>query len=133
MKKLLTLLLALAMVFCFASCEYLPDSFQSAMDSIADKVAGVGENLPDSFQSAMDSIADKVAGVGENLPDSLQSAIDGVMGMLGLETTCKHDWTDATCTAPKTCSLCGATDGEAKMATQKKLFRAQLLLVPKQV
>ena len=26
---------------------------------------------------------------------------------------CEHEWTDATCTAPKTCSLCGATDGEA--------------------
>mgnify|MGYP003313287136 CR=1 FL=1 len=24
-----------------------------------------------------------------------------------------HSWVDATCTAPKTCSLCGATDGEA--------------------
>ena len=25
----------------------------------------------------------------------------------------KHEWTDATCTAPKTCTLCGATEGEA--------------------
>ena len=24
-----------------------------------------------------------------------------------------HTWTDATCTAPKTCSACGATEGEA--------------------
>ena len=24
-----------------------------------------------------------------------------------------HDWTDATCTAPKTCSVCGETEGEA--------------------
>jgi len=24
-----------------------------------------------------------------------------------------HDWADATCTAPKTCSVCGATEGEA--------------------
>ena len=29
------------------------------------------------------------------------------------ETPCEHTWADATCTAPKTCSLCGATDGEA--------------------
>lgn len=27
--------------------------------------------------------------------------------------TCDHIWDDATCTAPKTCSLCGATEGEA--------------------
>ena len=26
---------------------------------------------------------------------------------------CNHDWTGATCTAPKTCSVCGATEGEA--------------------
>ncbi len=26
---------------------------------------------------------------------------------------CKHEWQDATCTAPKTCSLCGETEGEA--------------------
>ena len=28
-------------------------------------------------------------------------------------TTCSHDWTAATCTAPKTCSKCGATEGNA--------------------
>lgn len=26
---------------------------------------------------------------------------------------CKHEWQDATCTKPKTCSLCDATEGEA--------------------
>ena len=26
---------------------------------------------------------------------------------------CDHNWIDATCTAPKTCSLCGKTEGEA--------------------
>ncbi|MBQ3571237.1 MAG: hypothetical protein IJA15_00250 [Clostridia bacterium] len=26
---------------------------------------------------------------------------------------CEHSWTDATCEAPKTCSLCGATEGDA--------------------
>jgi len=29
------------------------------------------------------------------------------------EEPCQHTWTDATCTAPKTCSVCGATEGEA--------------------
>ena len=31
----------------------------------------------------------------------------------GEETPCEHDWTPATCTAPKTCSICGETEGEA--------------------
>ena len=29
------------------------------------------------------------------------------------EKPCEHNWTDATCTAPKTCSECGETDGAA--------------------
>lgn len=28
------------------------------------------------------------------------------------QAACEHEWTDATCVSPKTCSLCGATDGE---------------------
>ena len=28
-------------------------------------------------------------------------------------TTCNHSWNDATCTDPKTCSICGATEGSA--------------------
>ena len=75
MKKLLTLLLALAMVLCLASCQYLPEGFQSA--------------------------------------------IDNFMGMFGEDTTCEHDWVDATCTEPKTCSKCGETDGEANGHTEE--------------
>ncbi len=30
-----------------------------------------------------------------------------------VESACDHQWTDATCTAPKTCTLCGETEGEA--------------------
>ena len=26
---------------------------------------------------------------------------------------CEHQWTDATCSAPKTCTLCGETEGTA--------------------
>ena len=35
------------------------------------------------------------------------SYVDSYVSELG------HTWTDATCTAPKTCSVCGATEGEA--------------------
>ena len=30
-----------------------------------------------------------------------------------VEDECAHEWVDATCTAPKTCSKCGETEGEA--------------------
>ena len=29
------------------------------------------------------------------------------------DAICRHDWAEATCTEPKTCRLCGETDGEA--------------------
>ena len=34
-------------------------------------------------------------------------------------TTCEHAWMDATCTAPKTCSECGETDGEKLAHTEE--------------
>ena len=34
---------------------------------------------------------------------------------------CEHNWTEATCTAPQTCSLCGETDGEALGHTEETI------------
>lgn len=36
------------------------------------------------------------------------------------EKTCEHNWKDATCTVPKTCSLCGETEGNALGHTWKE-------------
>lgn len=33
--------------------------------------------------------------------------------LLQTEPVCQHSWTEATCTAPKTCSLCGVKEGVA--------------------
>ena len=33
-------------------------------------------------------------------------------GSVDTPVECEHEWSDATCTAPKTCSVCGATEGE---------------------
>ncbi len=43
----------------------------------------------------------------------LALGITSCEGFPGLGNACEHEWLDATCTTPKTCSLCGATDGEA--------------------
>lgn len=40
--------------------------------------------------------------------DKVKEKIDGY-----LSTKCEHDWQDATCTTPKTCSKCSATMGKA--------------------
>ena len=36
-----------------------------------------------------------------------------LLGILLTGCGCKHEWAEATCTAPKTCSLCQLTEGEA--------------------
>lgn len=35
-----------------------------------------------------------------------------IFEVLGYATQCKHQWINASCSAPKTCSLCGKTEGE---------------------
>ena len=37
-------------------------------------------------------------------------------------TGCEHEWVDATCTEPKTCSLCGETEGAALGHTEGSTF-----------
>lgn len=38
------------------------------------------------------------------------------------ETGCEHEWVDATCTEPKTCSLCSETEGSALGHTEGPTF-----------
>ena len=35
-----------------------------------------------------------------------------LVGLCACKKKCDHEWKDATCTEPKTCSKCGATEGE---------------------
>ena len=46
--------------------------------------------------------------------DDIEGMIDDILLKLGLgePETCEHAWVDASCTLPKTCELCGETEGE---------------------
>lgn len=35
------------------------------------------------------------------------------LALIPVKDPCSHEWDDATCTAPKTCSVCGETEGDA--------------------
>lgn len=48
------------------------------------------------------------AGGSDNSGNSSSSSTENT------ETACSHSWKSATCTAPKTCTKCGATEGSAK-------------------
>lgn len=77
----------------------------------------------------------KVVFTCEHCGDTLEVALDS-LGHKWIEATCTapktcavcgategealgHDWQDATCTAPKTCAVCGTTEGEALGHTYK--------------
>ncbi|MBE5819184.1 MAG: hypothetical protein E7312_09080, partial [Clostridiales bacterium] len=55
--------------------------------------------------SDMDGIMD---GINENI----LNVKDKILAILKPDSECDHEWYAATCTAPKTCSLCGETEGE---------------------
>lgn len=40
------------------------------------------------------------------------TSCDTINSILGIETVCEHEWADATCQAPKTCTECGESEGE---------------------
>ncbi len=47
---------------------------------------------------------------------SLMLMLGAVLSLSACDSTqpeCTHEWTDATCTSPKTCKLCAVTEGEA--------------------
>lgn len=44
-----------------------------------------------------------------------------ILALSSCEQLHRHTWTDATCTAPKTCTKCGATEGEALGHTEEKV------------
>ena len=49
----------------------------------------------------------------EDMKKQMMLAIMAVVILITLSAcACKHEWTDATCTTAKTCTLCGATEGE---------------------
>lgn len=44
---------------------------------------------------------------------SIISSVFALVCLSGCETLCEHDFIDATCTTPKTCTLCNEVEGEA--------------------
>ena len=67
-------------------------------------------NIPaDAEQGDFYSVSVSVAYVSpDNVEDYATSVVNG-----GVKILCAHDFADATCTDPKTCKLCGATEGAA--------------------
>ena len=65
----------------------------------------------DSAEDA-DHVCDYGCGVKLEECSDAKSDKDHNCDICGAENVSEHNWIDATCTAPKTCSECGATEGE---------------------
>ena len=48
----------------------------------------------------------------QDINDQISGGKDNLNGIIKPENPCEHEWLDATCSTPKTCSKCNATEGE---------------------
>ena len=67
-----------------------------------------------TYDNACDTTCNECGYVRSVEPHPYDNACDAVCNECGYIRTITHDYTDATCTAPKTCSVCGVTEGEAR-------------------
>ena len=69
---------------------------------------------PHPYDNACDTTCNECGYVRWVNPHLYDNACDTTCNECGYIRTITHDYTDATCTAPKTCTVCGVTEGEAR-------------------
>lgn len=105
MKKLLALALALVMVLSLCACGNGGDKNtepSSTADGDTQTPTGSATDTTPSAGAPTDP-KDTTPGTKPTAPAATTPA----------PTTCSHSWKAATCTAPKTCTKCNATEGNA--------------------
>lgn len=98
MKKLLAILLVFVMLVSLCACGK-----KESADGTADNNT-TSDNTENSNTQGSGDVTDESTGdtSGDNNEDNSVST-----------PACTHEWKDATCTAPKTCTKCSATEGSA--------------------
>ncbi len=88
---------------------------QDALDA-ANEILDNSDDYSEEFiedvkeaKEALEEIKNNTETDTPELQDAVDDAVKNVTDLTGHE----HTYSDATCTEPKTCSVCGATDGEA--------------------
>lgn len=115
MKRALSIFLALVMLLSLCACgkdgaqntDPVTNSSQTATDGTEEPTEGETEGT----QAPAD---DPTTAPTEESTDTPTEAPTEA------PTTCSHSWKDATCTAAKTCSKCGVTEGKAAGHSWKK-------------
>ena len=105
MKKLLAILLVVVMVLSLCACKKGDKEQNTDNGTTQSETGTTGTNTTGTSESAEESTegTDGTDGTDETpeTPDT------------NTNTACTHEWKAATCTAPKTCAKCKATEGSA--------------------
>jgi len=116
MKKLFTVLLSMALSFSMVACAPVleetkePSSIQT--EKITDSIAATP--APTTVPTTKSTAAPTTAPTTEPTPAPT------TVPTVSTEAVHIHSWKAATCTAPKTCSSCGATEAQANGHTWKE-------------
>lgn len=114
MKKTLTMLLVLVMLFSLCACSNSDNQTTDPSDSNQSTTNGTetstgnAETPTDGTESTQASPTTAPTDETTNTPTNEPTTPPTTQ-----PTTCSHSWKNATCTAPKTCTKCGATEGKA--------------------
>lgn len=101
MKKVLAMLLALVMLFSLCACDNNNKTTEASHSSQA---------TTEGTQKPADSTPETT---GTTQPPATPPAETQTTPSTTAPATCSHSYKDATCTDPKTCTKCGATEGSA--------------------
>lgn len=106
MKKALSLVLVMVLMVSLCACGKGGD--QSAAGSTSgESVNNQTEGSSGATQGTTENSADLTTGSTESQTEATTATTAPA------PTACSHSFSDATCTAPKTCTKCGETQGEA--------------------
>ncbi len=132
LKRAVLIILCATMVLCFASCKKTEESldFVTEKNDISvgaddfsgtekDDISSAPQKGEDEKTPAQDQEDDSEKADTDSKPDAkpdTDNKTDGEKPTDGTKkdpASCSHSWKNATCEVPKTCSKCGATEGEA--------------------
>lgn len=103
MKKTISLLLALVLCLSLCACKGGTDDTATTGATTAATTEGSTETTESVVDPTAEATVDPTADATESTVAPTTPA----------PTQCSHTYKDATCSAPKTCSKCGATEGNA--------------------
>ena len=116
MKKLVIMLLALALCLGLCACGEAPEPIASIPNELPSgpdaSEGGSGEKDPENTEHIHSYKKDVVAPDCVNPGYTIHTCECGDTFESDTVEALGHTWVDATCTAPKTCSVCAATEGD---------------------